>query len=151
MKIIPSLIIILAVFSFSCEKGDPPIPCNSFTIRSIFIDSISYSDITGDTINTIVKYIKDSIKYEVISTNINIGLSSPIISKETSNIYSTGLINLSNISNGEDIYLIFHLDPITNDTITINIKNKVELSIYNKQKLLSYSIQQCNKLVYIKR
>ena len=108
MKIISFLITSIAVFSFSCEKGDPPIPCNNFIIRSIFIDSISNSDITGDTLNSKVRYIKDSIKYEVFSTNINIGLSSPIITKEISNIYSTRTIDLSNVSNNEDVYLIFH-------------------------------------------
>ncbi len=149
-----SLFITCIVSLFSCvPKGDPPLPCSSFVISTVFLDSIFSNDITGDSISFPVRFIKDSIKYRIISENINIDVSSPIINSYIINKYATKPINLKNISKSEKIFIYYYLSSTISDTLSIEIKDKTNFKIYNKGKLLSQFItfKKCDELVQIKR
>lgn len=154
MRMLLFFMFVLGSFFYnSCtNKGDPPEICKNFVFRVVFIDSVKNIDVTGDTLNFDVKYLKDSIYYEVVSTNININFTKPTIDNNISNIYSTYPIDLSAISNNEQILLIFKLNEFTQDTSIININNKIEFSIINKNRIISNFINfNCEKLIYVKR
>jgi hypothetical protein len=146
---------IFSLILFSCANSevDPAIPCNNFEMKSVFINTDGHADLTGDTINSTVQFLKDSVSYEIISPNVNVPLRKPIVTKNALNVFITAPFDLSRISDNETIFLIYHLNSFVRDTVTLNIVGKTDIKIYNKGILLSHLItfNKCDESIYVQR
>lgn len=147
---------IFSLILFSCGNNvvvDPAILCNNYEVKSSFIGAIDHAELTGDTINSTVQFLKDSISYEIISPNVNVPLRKPIVTKSDWNLFTTVPFDLTHISGNDTILLIYHLNSIIRDTVTINIVGKTDISFYNKGILLEHvrTFAKCDQFIYIQR
>lgn len=122
---------LLALFTSmltSCKKcGDCDLPCSRFDIAISIIDKESGFDATGDSIgNPFVKYILDSIKYQVIVKMDTSEMLTPnTITMGDFNVFNISLeFSDYNIDNATGLYyFIIHLNKYERDTVKISYQN----------------------------
>lgn len=155
MKKVIFLSVLIAILHLGCGIVEPRTRCANFVFQTVIFDSILYKDLTGDTINTIVKYHKDSIKYKIISNNLNIDWTKPIISKYSNNfnVFSSLPYSLNNISDDEKLFLIYYFNELESDTVSVEIKNSTSLYFfYNSHLILQTGTDKgCEDLFYLKK
>ncbi len=132
--------------------GDDPdhIPvCRNFRLKAIFKNSIG--DVTGDAISGNVQFLKDSIKYEVVSSVVTVPVTSTIASHDVVNIFTTQPFDLSGISDNETILVIYHLNASVSDTLRMDISERSNFSLYNKNNPVDFTGGDCELSLYIYR
>lgn len=122
---------LLALFTSmltSCKKCDEcDLPCSSFDLAISIIDKETGFDATGDSIGSLfVKYISDSIKYQVITIKDTSDILTPnTITRGDFNIFNISLeFRDYNINNATGLYyFIIHLNKHERDTVKISYQN----------------------------
>lgn len=125
------LLFILFSWMTSCKKcGDCMYTCDNFNFSFTVKDNISGLDITGDDLNQPnVRYLLDSIKYQVIAHQDTSPLFFPNINRSDSNTINVSYIfsdfNIQDPTG--DYFFILHLNELNKDTIKIRYQKDSEV------------------------
>ncbi len=152
-KFFLACILILSLITTRCYVVDPFFPCTTIRIHTSFIDSM-YRDITGDSLNSIIKFHKDSIRYKIEGRNINTGILIPsVIDTLNKNSFSTEEFNVQSFQTTDVISVIYYLNSTTSDTLTLTTNQQRSIyKVYNKQKnITQFGGDFCSGLIYVMR
>lgn len=142
------LVIIIGMISvISCKIVDPPLSCRNVFFYINVMDSVRSVDITGDSISLpLIRYNKDSIRYQIISPY-------DTTEKNIPDIVNTGLYNqyTFNFNFGMQYGLykvLFILNRVETDTLNINIIDSYNIRYYNKGSLIKSEKSDCGILEF---
>jgi len=113
-----------------------------------------YRDVTGDSLNPIIKFHKDSIRYKIEGRNINTGILIPsVIDTLNKNSFSTEEFNVQSFQTTDVISVIYYLNSTTSDTLTLTTNQQRSIyKVYNKQKnITQFGGDFCSGLIYVMR
>ncbi len=152
-KFFLACILILSLIAIRCSIVDPFFPCTAIRIQTSFIDSV-YRDVTGDSLNPIIKFHKDSIRYKIEGRNINTGILIPsIIDTLNRNSFSTEEFNVQSFKTTDVISVIYYLNSTTSDTLTLTTDQERSIyKVYYKQKNIEqFGGDFCSGLIFVVR
>jgi hypothetical protein len=144
------------ILCIGCRSKPDKTTCKEFTITTIFIDSVSGHDLTGDSVALpFARYNKDSIRYMILSVFDTTDMLHPIITKVgLANNYTINYHFADNYqTNFGEYKIIYYLNTIDRDSITVKVlnNNQDNINVYKVNNLLGTLGDECQYNVTIKK